>query len=112
MTVLLEVRDRALGRVDGQVGEVGAAQPLELGVEVGEVPALQQRVVGEVDAGDDVARAEGHLLGLGEEVARHLVQDQAANPADRDLLLRDDLGGIQHIEGEPVGEVVVEELQP
>jgi hypothetical protein len=44
--VLLEVRDGALGRVDRQVGEVRAAQPLELGVEVGEVAALQQRALG------------------------------------------------------------------
>jgi hypothetical protein len=106
--VLLEMRDRALGRVDRQLGEVGAAQPLELGVQVGEVPALQQRVVGEVDAGDDVLGAERHLLGLGEEVVHHPVQDQAADPPDRDLLLGNDLGRVQHVEAEPVGEVLVE----
>jgi hypothetical protein len=39
------MRDRALGRVDRQLAEVRAAQPLDLGVEVGEIPALQQRVM-------------------------------------------------------------------
>jgi hypothetical protein len=43
--VLLEVVHRALRRVDRQMGEVGTAEPLELGVEVGEVAALQQRIV-------------------------------------------------------------------
>ena len=50
VAVLLEVGDRALRRVDRDVREVRAAEPLELRVEVGEVAALQQRVVGEVDA--------------------------------------------------------------
>ena len=112
VTVLLEVRERALGRVDRQVGEVRAAQPLELGVEVGEVPALQQRIVGEVDTRHDVLGTERHLLGLGEEVVHHPVQDQPPDPADRDLLLGNDLGRVQDVEREPVGELVVEQLQP
>jgi len=60
---------------------------------------------------DHVLRAEGDLLGVGEEVVRQPVQHQAADPADRDLLLRDDLGGVQDVEPEPVGELVVEQLQ-
>ena len=42
--------ERAFRRVDRDVGEVRAAEPLQLGIEVGEIAALQQRVVGEVDA--------------------------------------------------------------
>ena len=110
MAVLLEVREGALGRVDRQVGEVRAAQPLELGVEVGEVAALEQRVVGEVDPVDDVLGAERDLLGLGEEVVDHPVEDEAPDPPDRDVLLGDDLGRVEHVEREPVGEVVVEHL--
>ena len=108
MAVLLEVRERALRRVHRQLREVRAAEPLELGVQVGEVPALQQRVVGEVDAGHDVLRAERHLLGLGEEVVHHAVEHQPADQPHRHLLLRDDLGGIEHVELELVGELVVE----
>jgi hypothetical protein len=92
------------------VGEVRPAQALELGVEVGEVAALQQRVVGEVDAGHDVLRAERHLLGLGEEVVDHAVEHQPADDADGHVLLGDDLGGIEDVEGKAVGEVVVEDL--
>ena len=110
MPVLLEVGDRALRGVDRQVGEVRAAEPLELGVEVGEVAALQQRIVGEVDAGHDVLRAERHLLGLGEEVVDGPVEHQPADPADRHELLGDDLGGVEDVEVERVGELVVEHL--
>ena len=61
--------------------------------------------------GHDVLGAEGHLFGLGEEVVHHPVQDQPSHPPDRHVLLGDELGGIQDVEGEPVGEVVVEDLQ-
>ena len=60
--------ERAFRRVDRDMGEVRAAEALELRVEIGEVAALQQRIVGEVDAGHDVLRAERDLLGLGEEI--------------------------------------------
>ena len=109
--VLLEVVDRAARRVDRDMGEVGSAEPLQLGVEIGEVPALQQRIVGEVDAGDDVLGAEGDLLGFGEEVVDHAVEHEPADHADRQLLLGDDLGRVEHVEGELVGEGVVEDLQ-
>ncbi len=68
VAVLLEVVHRAARGVDRDVGEVRPAQPLKLGVEVGEVAALQQGVVAEADAGDDILGAERHLFGLGEEV--------------------------------------------
>ena len=105
-------RERALRRVDRQVGEVRAAEPLQLRVQIGEVAPLQQRVVGEVDAGHDVLRAERHLLGLGEEVVDDAVEHEAPDDPDRHVLLGDDLRGVQDVEGELVGELVVEELQP
>ena len=60
----------ACGRLIGSWREVRATEPGELGVEVGEQPRLQQRVVGDVDAGHEVPEVEGHLLGLGEVVGR------------------------------------------
>ena len=110
VAVLLEVGDRALRGVDREVREVRAAEALQLGVEVREVAALQQRVVGEVDAGDDVLGAERDLLGLGEEVVDRAVEHEPADAAHRHQLLGDDLGGVEHVEVELVGEVVVEEL--
>ena len=61
--------------------------------------------------GHDVLGAERDLLGLGEEVVDHPVEHQPADPADRDLLLGDELGRVEHVEVEAVGELVVEELQ-
>jgi hypothetical protein len=109
--VLLEGVERALGRIDRDVGEVRAPEPLQLRVEVREVPPLQQRVVREVDPRHDVLRAERHLLRLGEEVVDAPVQDQPADRLHRHLFLGDDLGRVEHIEGEPLGERLVEELQ-
>ena len=105
-----KLRDRALRRVDRDVREVRAAEPLQLRVEVREVPPLQQRVVAEVDARHDVLRAEGDLLGLGEEVVDAPVEHQPADRADRHLLLGDDLGRVEDVERELLGERVVEEL--
>ena len=45
VAVLLEVMERAFRRVDRQMGEVRAAEPLQLRIEIGEIAALQQRVV-------------------------------------------------------------------
>ena len=38
---VLEVVKRALGRIDGNVREVRATQPFDLGIEVGKVAALK-----------------------------------------------------------------------
>ena len=110
--VALEVHDRTLGRVDRQLGEVGAAEPAELGVQIGEVPALQQRIVGEVDTRHHVLGAERDLLGLVEDVVDHPVERHPADDPDRDLLLGDDLRRVQDVELEGVGELVVEQLHP
>ena len=100
------------GALIGRSVKFGLPEPLQLGVEVGEVPALQERVVGEVDAVDDVLRAERHLLGLGEEVVDDAVEHEAADRLHRHLFLGDELGRVEHVEREAVGEVVVEQLDP
>ena len=66
-------------RVDGDVREVRTAQPRELRVQVGEQPALQQRVVREIDARHNVRDVECDLLRLSEEVVRVAVEHHAAN---------------------------------
>jgi len=68
VSVLLEMCEWTLRRVDRQLGKVGAAQPFELRIEVREITALQEGVVTEIDAGHNVLRAEGDLFGLGEEI--------------------------------------------
>ncbi|MCW0414557.1 hypothetical protein NB689_000311 [Xanthomonas sacchari] len=110
VAVALHVGERALRRVDRQLVEVGPAQAAELGVQVREQAALQQRVVGEVDAGHDVGRAVRHLLGFGEEVVRPAVQHHAPDDLQRHQFLRDQLGGVQVVEREGVGLFLGEQL--
>ena len=99
------------GRLIGQLVEVGPAQAGQLGVEVGEVAGLQQRVVGEVDAPRDVGGAERHLLGLGEEVGGVAVEGQPPDEPHRGQLLGDDLGGVEQVDAlEALVVVVGEEL--
>ena len=69
------------GALTGSVREVRPTEALELRVEVREVAALQQRVVGEVDAGHDVLRAERDLFGLREEVVDHPIEHHATDRA-------------------------------
>ena len=66
----------------------------------------------EVDARDDVVGAEGDLLGLREEVIDAAIQDQAAHAADGHLFLRNQFGGVQNIELELIGKLVIEKLEP
>ncbi len=110
MAVALVVGERAFGRVDGQLREVGPAQARQLGVQVREQATLQQRVVAEIDAGRDIGRAEGHLLGLGEEVVGPAVQHEAADLAQRNFLFGDELGGVQVVVGQGVCLLLREQL--
>ena len=103
--------ERTPRRIDRQMSEVWTAKPLQLGVEVREVPSLKQRIVGEVDTRNDIAGMECDLLGLGEEIVDATVKHQPADDPDRDLFLGDDLGRVEHVEVESIGELVVEELQ-
>ncbi len=111
MPILLQGVERAFGRVDRQIGEVRAAEPFDLGVEIGEIAPLQQRVVGEIDARRDVLGAESDLLGLGEEIVDIAVKHQPPDDSDGHLLFGDQLGRVEDVELERVGEIVVEHLQ-
>ncbi|MNO48221.1 hypothetical protein D3C76_385530 [compost metagenome] len=73
------------------------AQPADLRVGVGEQPALQQRVVGEVDARHDMPRAEGYLLGFGKEVVRVAIEHHLAQQRHRHQLFGDDLGRVEQV---------------
>ena len=106
--VVVHLRDR---RVDRDLVEVRAAEPRDLGVDVRMNAAGEQRIVREVDAGHDVRDAEGHLLGLGEEVVGIAVQDQPADRDDRHELLGHDLRRVEHVEGEALGLFLGEDLQ-
>ena len=100
-TVAVEVHDRADRAVDGKLLEVDT-ETRDLGIEVREVAALEKRVIGEANAVNDVASAEGDLLGLGEELVGVAVELHLTNVADGDQVLGPDLGSIENIEIELV----------
>ncbi len=109
--VLVEVVDGRERTVDGNLGEVRPAQPRELGVLVGEVARLEERVVREVDARHDVRGAEGHLLRLREEVRRVAVEHQLAHAAHGDELLGDDLRRVQQLDAQLLRLLLLDDLQ-
>ncbi len=74
------------------------------------VAALQERVVAEIDAGDDIGGAEGDLLGFGKEVGNVAVQDHAADGGKRREFLGDHFGCIEDVEGEFFDDGLVQDL--
>ena len=91
--------------------KIGAAEPDELGVGVREEPPLQERIVGEVDAGHEMPRVERDLLRLGEEVVGIPVEGQTAHALHGHQLLRDDLGRVEEVEGVGVLVRLLDDLQ-
>lgn len=75
--------------VDGDLLVV-ATQTVAVCVGVGEEASLEDGVGGGLDAGDHVGWREGGLFNLREVVLRVLVQGEAAEAAQRNILLRPD----------------------
>src|SRR5690242_5582254 len=111
MAILLQCVERAFRSVDWQMREVRPAQAFELSIKIGEIPALQQRIVAEVNPGHNILRAESRLLCLREEVVDAAVQHQTSYAADWHLFFGDNLRGIQHVEREILSKLLIEELQ-
>src|SRR4030095_11492093 len=97
--VVMRGRD---GSIDGNFMKIRSTQPEELRVCIREQSPLQQRICREVDARDDMSRMERHLFCFGKKIVGYAVQDQSANPANGDNILRNELRGIQEIEVEGV----------
>lgn len=90
--------------------EVGAAQPGELRVEIREDTTLQQRIVAEVDARNDVGDAKRDLLGLREEIIGISVEGHLADAPHGHQLFGDQLRRVENVEIEAVGLRVVKRL--
>jgi hypothetical protein len=101
VTVAVEVHNGADGLVDGQLLPVDT-QTGELGVLVGKVASLQERVVTEADTRDYVAGAKCNLLGLGEKLIGVLVQLELTDVSDGNQLLGPYLSGVKDVELEVV----------
>ena len=59
--------------------EIRTAEALELRIQIREVAALEQRIVGKINARRHVLGHERDLLGLGEEIVGHAVQHQTTD---------------------------------
>src|ERR671919_1762722 len=110
MAVLLEKMDWAFWRIDGDMGEVGSSQSLELGIKIGKIAALQEGIIGEVNAGDNILRTECYLFGLGKEIIDTAVQNKTPHTPDRHILFRDNLGGVKNVKCELFCEFFIEQL--
>ena len=109
--VALVVVHRCQRRVDGNFVKICTAQARDLGVDVGVNTAVQQRVVAEVDAGNDMGGAKRHLLGFRKEIVRVAVQDHASHRLHWNEFFGYQLGGIEYIEAEFIGLRLGEGLQ-
>src|SRR6202023_3203887 len=110
MSVLLKRSEGTLRRVDRKIREIRPAQPLQLGIEIGEVPPLKQWVIAEVNTWHNVIGAECNLFRLGEKIIDTAIEYETAHFAYWNLLPRYEFGRVQHIEREFVGEFLIEEL--
>ena len=73
-----------------------------MSIEVAEVPSLQERIVAESDAGDDMASAEGDLLCLGEKFVHATIQGHFPNILNGHEFFRPDLGRVENVKLELV----------
>ncbi len=101
LAVALVVHNRADGSVDGKLLPIDAKSG-ELRVEVGEIPALEKRVVRKANSRHNVAGTECHLLGLGEVLVNIAIELELTNVSNRYFLFRPDLGSIKNVEFEVI----------
>ena len=72
--------------------EIDRAEPRQLRVGIAEQPPLEQRVVGEADAGNDMGGHECRLLGLREEIVGIAIEHHPPDDPHRQHFLGDQLG--------------------
>ncbi len=84
--IVMDLRNR---RIDRNLVKVGPAESSQLRVVVRKISTLQQGIVAEVNAGDDVLRAESDLLGFGKEVVRISIQHHSADRVAAAPVLRE-----------------------
>ena len=85
------------GCVDWQLLVVDT-DTVAVGVWVGEQTGLEDRVCRRLNAWRQVRRVEGDLLDLGEVVLYVLVQVELANLAERELVVRPDVGQVEDVD--------------
>lgn len=107
--VALEVCDGDKRRVDGDLLVVDT-ETVAVGVGVGEKTALENWVRAGLDTGHEVRRCESDLLDLGKVVFGVLVEHDLADWAERELVMRPDLGQVKHGVTEVLGLLLAHDL--
>ena len=79
-------------------------------IQIGEEPALKQRIIRKIDAWRNIRGQECDLLGFGEEIVDIRVERQRPDDLDRHFFFGNDLGRVEHVEVEGVGEFLIEDL--
>src|SRR5690606_6764732 len=83
--------------VNGKFGKIGTVEAVELCVDIGEETRLQEWVIGDIDACDDIARMKGNLFCFGKEVVWISVQHHLAHPFQWNQLFRNYFRRIQQV---------------
>ena len=102
-TVLVEavakhVVDRCMRAIDRNLAEIRPTQTAQLGVQIGEEPGLQQRIVGDVDAGHQMSGMERHLFGFCEVVGGVAIQLHRSDDLNRRELFGHHLRGVEQVD--------------
>jgi hypothetical protein len=108
--VALQIPHGTARTVDRQFVKIGAAEPTNLGVGVRKQAPLQKRVVGEIDARNDVTGMERDLLRLGKEVDRVSIEHHPADDFDGNNFLWNDFRRIENVKVEAFRLLLVERL--
>ena len=78
--------------------EIGSAKTTDLCIGIREQTPLQQRIVGEIQTGDNMPRMESRLFVFGKEVIRVAIEHHFANTLNGYQFFRDEFGWIEKIE--------------
>src|SRR6185503_16718300 len=90
--------NRGRRTVAGNRGGVRTAQSYQLGVGVREQPALEERIVCQIDSRNHMTGIEQNLFRLGEEVVRIAVQRQLSDALNRHELFGNEFRRVEKIE--------------
>ena len=90
--------------------KIGAAEPADLGIGVGEQAPLQKRVIGEINARNQVAWMKCCLFGLGKEVDRVSIEHHPPDHLYGNSFLGNDFRRVQDVEIEILRLRLVERL--
>ena len=106
----LIVVDRRNRGVNGNLMEVGSTQSRQLGIDVGVNPSMQQGIVAEIDARNDMRGTKRDLFRFCKERIGVAIERHLADPLYRNEFFGNELRRVEDVEGKRIGLRVVEKL--